>query len=280
MKNHNFIAPDITLGSDPELFIFSAKENRIVISCDLLGGSKAFPRPAGKDGFFVQEDNALAEFNIPPAKTKDEFITNINTGIELFKQFLPESEYRMVIQPSHKFMPEQLLHYAVQEFGCSPDFNAWLDKKNPSPEPPTDGLRSAGGHITIGYNLNPGASEMGIGEKDRPSINRHIIKFQDLFLAVPAMKMDSDRDRRRLYGKAGAFRHTHFGVEYRTLSSFWLKSKELIGWAWDQTLRAVDKVNNAETLPDGLYDRIRLAVDADHKPTQDALIEEYGLVVL
>jgi hypothetical protein len=51
------------------------------------------------------------------------------------------------------------------------------------------------------------------------------IKFIDLFTAIPSVLLDpgeSGKARRELYGKAGAFRYTPYGLEYRTLSNYWM----------------------------------------------------------
>jgi hypothetical protein len=49
-----------------------------------------------------------------------------------------------------------------------------------------------------------------------------------------------------MYGKAGAVRAKSYGVEYRVLSNFWLKSEELMGEVYD---RAVSAAKNLDKLP-------------------------------
>ena len=54
-----------------------------------------------------------------------------------------------------------------------------------------------------------------------------VIYMLDLFLAVPAIFMDTDKtskERRTMYGFAGSHRETDYGLEYRPLSAFWLGS--------------------------------------------------------
>ena len=222
------------VGSDPELFVYSLKEHRIHPVLDLVGGTKQAPRPLSKDGFFVQEDNVLAEFNIPPAKTRDGFVSAIKTGKGLVRDELRTKGFVPVITTSHRFKEEQLTDPRAMLFGCTPDYNAWLglEVENPSPSPEDDPLlRSAGGHVILGYN-NPSRET-----------NVAFIKLCDALLGVPSVLLDPDTERRKLYGKAGAFRHKPYGVEYRTLSSFWLKTDVLTGWVWDQVMEAVRLVN-------------------------------------
>ena len=149
------ILKNIMVGSDPELFVFDKIEKDFVPSIDLIGGSKQIPRPTSVAGFSVQEDNVLAEFNIPPSKSMDDFRNNIKLGIDLFKEFLPEERYQLIVTSSHNFREDQLFDPRARELGCDPDRNAWRNGKfNNIPKLPTDGLRSAGGHIHIGYDLD------------------------------------------------------------------------------------------------------------------------------
>ena len=95
------------------------------------------------------------------------------------------------------------------------------------------------GHIHIG------APEL----KDQ-SLVEECVKVLDLFLGLPSVLLDEERERRKLYGKAGCFRFaTSFtGFEYRVLSNFWLKSDELIGWVYDNTQAAIDFINEGKTI--------------------------------
>lgn len=221
------------LGSDPEVFLFNLELDMVYPALDLLGGSKENPRPLETEGYFVQEDNVLAEFNIPPASTRTEFVENIVTGKTLLQSVLPDG-FIPVVKASHRFKGSQLNDPRAQVFGCTPDYNAWLglEVENKSPDPSKDPLlRSAGGHILLGY--------------DNPSkeTNVRFVRLCDALLGVPSVLLDADVERRKLYGKAGAFRHKKFGVEYRTLSSFWLGDDNLTGWVWDQAMRAVYLIN-------------------------------------
>ena len=53
----------------------------------------------------------------------------------------------------------------------------------------------------------------------------------DLFHGVISTILDNSSEaieRRKLYGRAGAHRPTGYGVEYRSLSNYWMKSPELV----------------------------------------------------
>lgn len=277
MKEVGFLI-DRSIGADPEVFIKEVQTGKFVPSLDLIGGTKENPRPV-KDGFSVQEDNILGEYNIPPSRTREEFNKNILLGMKYFQEVLPP-QYALEIKTSHKFLPDQLTDPRANEFGCTPDQNAWLNGKyNPKPPVPKDGLRSAGGHVHIGYSIsksNEIASEVEITKKD---VNVHIVRWLDLFLAVPATKLDLDTDRRKLYGKAGAYRDKPYGLEYRTLSSFWLQSKELIDWVYDKTQEAVDMVSTLKILDDKWSEKIQLAVNTSNKKVVDELVGHFNLQI-
>jgi len=114
---------------------------------------------------------------------------------------------------------------------CDPDFNAWTEEVNVISRKDVN-LRTAGGHVHIGYE-NPDAQT-----------NIELIKLMDLFLGVPSILLDTDTERRKMYGKAGCFRFTEFGVEYRVLSNFWTTSLENIKWLFDGIKQAVEAYNN------------------------------------
>lgn len=266
---------DIKIGADPEVFVKRISSGEFVPSLDLIGGSKFCPREL-QDGIFVQEDNVLLEFNIPASSTQEEFKANILNGLKLSKECFLAEGFDIEIKSSHKFTPEQLLDPRAQELGCDPDFNAWLGgKKNPRPKSPKDGLRTAAGHIHIGFELdNPNDA----AAKDH--IDQELVRWADFYLGVPSILMDSDTERRKLYGKAGAFRHKPYGVEYRTLSSFWLGAEKLIDWAYEQTMRAVESVKNGHKLARPIENAIQVAINQADKDAANYLVEKYDLKVV
>lgn len=218
------------LGCDPEVFLFDAKANKFISSVGLIGGSKDYPRPIDAVGNAVQEDNVTVEFNTPPCFTPEEFIHNININKEWIRQRAAELGFEVAIKPSARFEDDQLNNYAAQTFGCEPDFNAWRGgHKNPRPKASDANLRSCGGHIHIQFNHD----ELDMLE---------VVKAMDLFVGCLMLEFDTDKDRRELYGKAGAFRKKNYGVEYRTASNVWIESDERIRWVWDQTDKALEFV--------------------------------------
>lgn len=221
---------NVTVGADPEVFV-ATNDGSITSAIGHVGGSKVFPRPVTDGG--VQEDNVLAEFNINPAKSKMEFIHNMDSVMTDLKRILETNELQPIIIPSHRYTEEQLQSFGpnAMEFGCSSEWNAWTDRTLPKPKAEGHTLRTAGGHIHVGYD-NP-----------HTLTNISLVKMLDYVIGLPSVLIDTDKQRRKLYGKAGSMRHKDYGVEYRTVSNFWLSSQELMSWVYDRTLWATQNLH-------------------------------------
>lgn len=270
----------ITIGADPELFL--VRNGDFISSIGLIGGSKHNPRALGdKPGFFVQEDNVAVEFNIPPAKTLAEFCDSIQYGYTQITKEVEAFGVRPEAIASAIFPPTQLEDPAAQQFGCDPDFNAWKNgRRNPRPRAKNPRLRSCGGHIHVGL-----PSDMVV-DKHRA------IQLMDLYLGVPSVMMDEDQQRRQLYGKAGAYRDTDYGFEYRTLSNFWLSRPELVEWAYTQTIRAINRAAKFGMRPEkgkddyaefmeryDLCDQIQKCINKGNVNLSQRLVTHYDLDV-
>jgi hypothetical protein len=230
----NQIVSNVLRGADPELFLRAIDTNFPVTSIGRIGGSKREPRQLG-GGFALQEDNVTVEFNIPPADSKAKFIASIEYVLGYLRSELEPKGLKLDISATMDFDIQDLMHPQAQELGCEPDSNAWTGRNNPRPHAP-ETLRSSGGHLHIGY------------ENPSKEVSTEIIKAHDLFCGVSSLVHDSDTRRRQIYGKAGACRYKGYGVEYRTLSNFWIKSPELISFMYEQSEKAINFVNNGETI--------------------------------
>jgi phiEco32-like amidoligase-type 2 protein len=227
----------LTVGADPELFLVDGIDLKLVSAIGLIGGDKIDPRPMSKPGYFVLEDNVAVEFNIPPASSAEDFVSSVTWALDELKAEVAKFKLSLCVSAAELFPPSQLRHPRSQIFGCDPDYNAWKNGEvNPKPKANAVTLRAAGGHIHFGYP-----------EKVDERFRHRLIQSCDLHLGIPSVVMDSNTRRRELYGKAGAFRKTAYGAEYRTLSNFWLRSKETIRWAYQNAERAyqfaLDPVN-------------------------------------
>jgi len=251
-----------TIGCDPEIFL-QDENNRFKSVIGLLGADKWHPRILTKDGHAVLEDNVAVEFNIPPCNSFEDFKREVQLTMAMVKDILPANlHYNQ--DSAVSFPEEELACDEAWVFGCEPDFNAWAMAENPKPEAADKNLRSAGGHIHVGSDT---------------AINNPIdtIRAMDLFLGVPSTQLDQGTLRRELYGKAGAFRFKPYGVEYRTLSNFWIFSDNLLHWAYEGTKRALEFVASGKTIPEDHQQLIQDCINNNNKQSYLQLQQHYAV---
>ncbi|BDA97008.1 hypothetical protein [Pseudomonas phage vB_PaS-HSN4] len=216
------------IGADPEVLVGYDRNPQSVIG--FIGGAEEAPLAVA--GGAVQEDNDLLEYNIDPASTKAEFVQRIAAVRLLGAQMLHPFGLEVIDNLSSHLYEEDVLRGfgdAAFVFGCEPDYNAWTRSRNrmPTDAPPT--LRTAGGHIHIGFCHIVRVTKAN---------TREVMQMCDYLLGLASVLIDGDTDRKLLYGKAGACRYKPYGVEYRTLSNFWICSDELTEWVYDSAVRA------------------------------------------
>jgi hypothetical protein len=83
--------------------------------------------------------------------------------------------------------------------------------------------------------------------------------------------------RRGLYGKRGAYRPKSYGVEYRTLSNFWVGHPALCDWAWRATAKAIDDAMTNRLNIDSYGKDIEFAIDGGDANAAWAMVTELGL---
>ena len=254
---------NITIGSDPEVFI--EKDREIVSGIDMIPGTKKDPFPISDNGHCIQTDNIAFEFNIPPSSNEQEFVDNINFVKEYLDTIAKSKGCSLSTKCSGLINPDELKHPQAMEFGCEPDLNPYLKKINPKPEAKDWNLRCVGGHIHIGYpNPNQETSEK-------------IVKAFDIFVALPCLLIDKDDRRRELYGKAGAFRFKEpWGVECRVLSNFWIHSDELMKFVYNRTIAAVNCVldGDIDFILDKYSSDVVKAINTNNKKLAGKLVLE------
>lgn len=248
---------NILIGADPEVFL--VVNGAITPALGVLPGTKDTPHRTQHG--WIQPDNALAEFNISPAENVNEFVQSIKNCMDDLRQY-----GQLQVQASHEFSTQSLLAAGpgVFQFGCDPDFDAWREgRRNRPPNPAAvGGLRTAGGHIHIGCEL---------------AIQRPLdtIRACDVLLGLGSVLLDDDVRRRSVYGKAGAFRNKDYGVEYRTLSNFWLRSDDMIAWAYERAVQAVHELDQCSSFCAEHGMQIQEAINTSNKTLAQDLISEY-----
>jgi Phage phiEco32-like COOH.NH2 ligase-type 2 len=253
------------IGADPEIFLIDA-HGALVSAIGKIGGSKENPLPVEElgNGFAIQEDNVAVEYNIPAADSSDELVKNINAMMGYLQTKVGGMGLAFSQQSAVFFPKKQLKDPRALEFGCEPDFNAWTLGVNPRPRADDPTLRSCGGHVHVGCNLN---SMEDIAKA---------VRRMDLALAVPACVLDKDGLlRKQLYGKPGAFRPKPYGFEYRVLSNFWIFKDTHIDWVWKATEKALSLM---DTPIENDSELIFNAINNNDEVLAAGLMEKYNLV--
>lgn len=219
---------NILIGADPELMV-ARPDGLIVPVCGMLGGDKTNPIIVPRGA--VQEDNVNAEFNINPAENEQAFVTNLQEVMNTLESMLPPGVV-LEVKSSHHYTKQALKQAGSQamQFGCSPDYNCHSRTENTVPHA-MQTLRTAGGHVHIGWGSPVEEDKWNVGV------------VCDYLLGLWSLSIDHDDERRNLYGKAGAVRVKDYGVEYRVLSNFWLKSEELMREVYRRATLAAQSVD-------------------------------------
>ena len=220
-----------TLGGDPEFFIEDSKGT--ILNADKFFPSKEKPIIIGAKNDLQSKlffDGIQAEI-APGHTTCREYLTdNIWHCFNRVYRDIPE-DHRVTLVPSAKIDKEVIENAGPEAriFGCMPDFNAYTLTVNTAEMDASEHpYRYAGGHMHFGISSNyqkEGMPEFDLAQKEEGHIRA--VKFMDLLVSIPTLMLDNgpgSKLRRDKYGKAGCFRPTPYGIEYRTPSCWWLKS--------------------------------------------------------
>lgn len=240
---------EISLGYDPEVMLVDAETGRITSAIPVLGHNKHDPIDLG-DGIKIYSDNTLLEMAAPPAFTVEGAVERLQEIFRRTTQYIGD-RYRLACKASHVFdnLPpkpsdELVLKWlndlvpfdAVPEewqVGCKPNWCAYHPEKARPQKPFQDGLRTGSFHIHIGNVRYDQAGEKFLKTYDSKIM---AIKLMDIFAGCASIVVDKDETapaRKALYGQAGEFRETKYGIEYRVLGNFCLRTPQLAGLALD-----------------------------------------------
>lgn len=220
------------IGSDPELFFVKGDE---VVPSNLV-----VPEHGGDDG--VIRDGFQGELN-PRSdgcrQTAGSYIARAMISAEALATL---AGAKLSLKLGHRISDSvwKSTPMAMRRFGCNPTENS-----HESNFRRVTGLRerfrAAGGHIHISLP----ASMKNDANK--------VVAVMDIVAGNTCVLVDRDPDnavRRRNYGRAGEYRIKSYGIEYRVLSNFWLKSYTL--WSMASVL-----VRNAASIyKEGMADEL------------------------
>jgi hypothetical protein len=222
----------VLVGADPELFMKNPNTGEFISAHDIehgprIPGTKWEPYkvPLGA----VQIDGTALEFNIDPAENVEQFVDNIQAVRKTLERMVPG--YNVVAEPVARFDANYFkfeVPSSARELGCNPDYNGWTQDVNPPPDPDGEPFRTASGHLHVGWT-----KDADVEDKEHFLFCCKVARQLDYYLGMQSLLWDPDGTRRKLYGKAGAFRPKSYGMEYRVLSNRWLDSEPLMRWVYN-----------------------------------------------
>lgn len=226
----NNLAHNMSIGSDPEMFVVD-KNNNLIPAFDFLA-SKTQKRDKTREGFHVYWDGYQAEFETMSNTCLAFHTDSVQAGLDrLLTAARAHNKDAKISLKTLMEISEESRYTAAPEhvdFGCMPSLNAYGMEgiRIPGRDAP---LRSAGGHIHFG---------VGKGIQDKA---QQIVFALDAIIGVACVSMFAKFDdprRRTMYGLAGEYRLPPHGIEYRVLSNAWLMHPAMMNMVFDITRKA------------------------------------------
>lgn len=221
-----------TMGCDPEFFFL--KNGKVIGAEKILPEHGLLIRGDINSSKFII-DGVQAELNPRPNYCR----ANLGNEIRLcFQTLLIEMEkkgvkanFNTTVEISKKNLME--LDAKSKLFGCAPSKSIYKSAagcKIEEIDPIKYRTRAAGGHIHIGKETNPIVLQRALVTECEKTV-----KMLDIICGNTCVLVDRDEgniERRKVYGRAGEYRLPPHGLEYRTLSNFWLTSNQLLSLAF------------------------------------------------
>lgn len=237
----------ISFGCDPEFFF--------TVQGKTIGAEKIIPKKGIKykaktthntEGGYTAKgteskiiiDGVQAELN-PRANTCRANLGNEISQCfrELYKKMQKNKSVKADFSQMIEITQEEMdsLDASSKQFGCMPSYNTYGENKIKVKDASKYLKRSAGGHLHIGFVDTD-------TEKLLNTRTDEVVKVLDIILGNTCVLIDRDKgniERRKNYGRAGEYRKPKHGLEYRTLSNFWLKSYQLMSFVTGMARLAV-----------------------------------------
>lgn len=226
---------NFTFGSDPEFILIDKKGNpKSAINVIRHGKENKIE----KEGNFFFYDNVLAECTVKPAHSRDEAVENVQKSLKILSELI--GDYQICTSASAEFSESEMTHPDARKAGCDEEYCAYKMQVVSSAKTKkifrNSNFRTAGGHVHLGTEL---------GKSHETCVM--LVRMLDLFLGVASLFLDgrkSSSRRRKIYGQAGRYRQPKYGVEYRTLSNFWLLNPFMVELVYDICCLVVKLTND------------------------------------
>lgn len=219
---------NVTIGCDPELFLFDNLKQRIVPAIGKIGGTKVKPMRLASGGM-VQLDGTVLEFGTAPVSNGFEFVEQLDQTIGEIRTKLDNrfhGRYELRCGALAGYHPEDIAEDHIGlDVGCSPQYR--FTESNALEVVGGVGTLSrdaipVGGHLHIGFGCNlPVTDERLVVSAAR---------FTELFHEnMPQFGTEPSFSREDILGIEGeaVVRVKPYGVEYRNLPSYWLADRGL-----------------------------------------------------
>lgn len=196
-------------------------------------------------------DGIQAEFNAVESQNVRSIMRRVQHAISHMLQVAKEREVDISFRGAVPVDPKTFAGYPSEavEFGCDVDFISWLsgDINACEVNPLTHKWRYCGTHLHLGVpdDGDPDLMETLL----MPEGRLEVVNVLDFLVGNTATLLDvcpGSTKRRQVYGKAGTFRPTPYGVEYRVLSSFMLASPEILPLLWAFARESVRLVRDGQ----------------------------------
>jgi len=292
----------LTLGDDPEMFLYDHESCRIVNALTVLRKDKHDPVVLDGD-IKMYADNVLVEFSHRPSYTSQSATVKIREALVACHERLG-TRYSLLPICCHTFsdLPPKPSDELVKawledrtgavkgvplewQIGCNPNFDVYASEYG-SPRnqlPFSSGLRTGSFHIHIG-NANmedPNEDRLLTAESKAKAV-----KLMDLFVGLSEVVFNDDESshtRRKLYGRAGEFRPTNYGIEYRVLGNYALRSPRLTQLVYELTEYAMSMFDTEIFVDECLsmhdMDKVQSAINDNDKSLAMGILQESWLPV-
>lgn len=242
---------DVMLGCDPEFF-FTGSNGATTGAEKILpeAGLTYKPGTYTHDGNYtslngttskIVIDGVQAELNPRPNPCRANLANEISACFRDLHKTLKDRGISVSFKPVVEISQEELdsLSEKSKTFGCAPSTNVYAQSTSKISVDPKKYLkRSAGGHIHLGWNFS---------EENKKALKNLevMVPILDIIVGNTCVLMDrnpANKERRKVYGRVGEYRVKDYGLEYRTLSNFWLQSYQLMSFVFGLSRLAVHVV--------------------------------------
>ena len=246
----------ISLGCDPEFFF---TQNGEVVGSEKIMTNGAIG-PKGHSQVVI--DGVQAELNPLPSACRESLAWQIATCFANLKTTFANQGIQVGVKcdPLVEITQRELdsLSEGSKVFGCAPSINIYEGGESKIKVDPKKYLkRSAGGHLHLGNYFQNYLKSEGTNEiyecarrtekalKEMPEVMVPILDIVVGNTCVLLDRVEGNKERRANYGRVGEYRVKSYGIEYRSLSNFWLRSYPLMSFVFGIARFAVHLVEQS-----------------------------------